>query len=81
AIISILFLIFRLKKADPIEITFVSIVTMVSFMFFSVPFIRYFQPLIFYDSYSCSCDCPSLGIKLCPSPIKKESYLVFKLKI
>lgn len=48
AIISILFLIFRLKKADPIEITFVSIVTMVSFMFFSVPFIRYFQPLIFY---------------------------------
>jgi len=48
AIISILFLIFRLKKADPMEIIFVSIVAMVSFMFFSVPFIRYFQPLIFY---------------------------------
>jgi len=43
-----LFILFRFKKADLFEITIISIITMASFMFFSVPFIRYFQPLIFY---------------------------------
>ena len=48
SIIVLLFLIFRLKKADLFEIIIVSIVVTASVMFFSNPFVRYFQPLIFY---------------------------------
>lgn len=83
AIISIFFLIFRLKKADPIEITFVSIVAMVSFMFFSVPFIRYFQPLIFYgilktkEFFTISLDLKFIKRKI----IFDNNLLVFYLSI
>ena len=48
SILVLLFLIFRLKKADLFEIVIVSIVATASFMFFSNPFVRYFQPLLFY---------------------------------
>lgn len=48
SIIVILFLLFRLKKADLFEIIIVSIVVTASIMFFSNPFVRYFQPLLFY---------------------------------
>jgi hypothetical protein len=48
SIIVLLFLIFRLRKADLFEIIIVSIVVTASIMFFSNPFVRYFQPLIFY---------------------------------
>ena len=48
SIIVILFLLFRLKKADLFEIITVSIVAVASIMFFSNPFVRYFQPIIFY---------------------------------
>lgn len=47
-IITILYIIFRLKKADLFEVVILSIVVTASFMFFSNPFIRYFQPLLFY---------------------------------
>ena len=42
------FLIFRLKKADLVEITFVSISITVMFMFFTLPYLRYFQPLLIF---------------------------------
>lgn len=42
------YLIFRIKKGDIVENIFVSIFTMASFMFFSNPYIRYFQSYIFY---------------------------------
>ena len=48
SIIVILFIIFRLKKADLFEIIIFSCVATASIMFFSNPFIRYFQPLLFY---------------------------------
>ena len=48
SILIILFLLFRLKKADIFEIIIFSIVVTASIMFFSNPFVRYFQPLIFY---------------------------------
>ena len=48
AIISISYIFFRLKKAGIIEITFFSILVMALFLFFSIPFIRYFQPLLIY---------------------------------
>ncbi len=48
AIISLSYIFFRLKKAGIIEITFFSILIMVIFLFFSKPFIRYFQPLLIY---------------------------------
>ena len=48
SILIILFLLFRLKKADIFEIIIFSIVVTASVMFFSNPFVRYFQPLIFY---------------------------------
>ncbi len=48
SIIILLFLLFRLKKADLFETIIVSILVVASIMFFSNPFIRYFQPLIFY---------------------------------
>ncbi|MFX0017152.1 MAG: hypothetical protein ACFFBT_01815 [Promethearchaeota archaeon] len=47
-IISIFYIFFRLKKAGIIEITFFSILVMAVFLFFSLPFIRYFQPLLIY---------------------------------
>lgn len=47
-IISIAYIFFRLKKAGIIEITFFSILVMAFFLFFSVPYIRYFQPLLIY---------------------------------
>jgi len=48
SILIVIFLIFRLKKADLFEIIIFSIVVTASIMFFSNPFVRYFQPLIFY---------------------------------
>lgn len=48
SILIILFLLFRLKKADIFEIIIFSIVVTASVMFFSNPFVRYFQPLLFY---------------------------------
>ncbi len=48
AILVILFLFFRLKKADLFEIIIFSTVVTASVMFFSNPFVRYFQPIIFY---------------------------------
>jgi len=48
AIISLIYIFFRLKKAGIIEITFFSILVMAFFLFFSKPFIRYFQPLLIY---------------------------------
>lgn len=47
-VITLLYIIFRLKKADLFEITILSIVVTASILFFSNPFIRYFQPLLFY---------------------------------
>ena len=46
--ITIVFLVFRLKKADLIEITFASITITASFLFFTLPFIRYFQPILIF---------------------------------
>ena len=48
SILIILYLIFRFKKADLFELVIFSIVVTASVMFFSNPFVRYFQPLIFY---------------------------------
>ena len=48
AVLTVLYLIFRFRKADLFEIVFISIVIMASFIFFSNPFIRYFQPFIFF---------------------------------
>ena len=42
------FLIFRLKKADLVEITFASITITAMFMFFSFPYLRYFQPILIF---------------------------------
>ncbi|TFG13420.1 MAG: hypothetical protein EU531_09805 [Promethearchaeota archaeon] len=47
AVLAVSFLLFRFKKADALEIIFVSIFVMASFIFFSNPYIRYFQPFIF----------------------------------
>lgn len=48
AIMSLSYIFFRLKKAGIIEITFFSILVMAVLLFFSKPFIRYFQPLLIY---------------------------------
>ncbi|MFX0076195.1 MAG: hypothetical protein ACFE96_12185 [Candidatus Hermodarchaeota archaeon] len=48
SILTILFLIFRLRKADLFEIIIFSTIVIASFMFFSNPFVRYFQPILFY---------------------------------
>ncbi len=42
------FLLFRLKKADLIETTSVSIAITAMFMFFTLPYLRYFQPLLIF---------------------------------
>ena len=42
------FFVFRLKKADLIENLFVSISITAMFMFFTVPYLRYFQPLLIF---------------------------------
>jgi hypothetical protein len=47
-VITIAFLVFRLKKADILECIFVSITITAMFLFFTVPFIRYFQPLLIF---------------------------------
>lgn len=46
--ISLLYILFRIKKAGIIEITFFSIFVFAVLLFFSKPFIRYFQPLLIY---------------------------------
>lgn len=48
AIVGLFYIIFRLKKAELIEITFFSIFIFALFLFFSLPFIRYFQPVLLY---------------------------------
>ena len=48
ALISGFYIFFRLRKADLLEITFVSIFAMAIFMFFSNPYIRYFQALLLF---------------------------------
>jgi hypothetical protein len=47
-VLTLLYLIFRFRKADNFELIFISIMIMASFIFFSNPYIRYFQPFIFY---------------------------------
>jgi len=47
AVLTVLYLIFRFRKAGTFEIVFISIFIMTSFIFFSNPYIRYFQPFIF----------------------------------
>ena len=47
-VLTILFLLVRLKKADLLEIIIFSTVVTASVMFFSNPFVRYFQPILFY---------------------------------
>ena len=46
--ISGVFLVWRLRKADLIETTFVSILIVASFMFFTNPYVRYFQPILIF---------------------------------
>ena len=48
AIISLAYIFLRFKKAGIFELTFFSILVMAIFLFFSKPFIRYFQPLLIY---------------------------------
>ena len=48
AVLTVLYLGFRFRKADTFEIVFASIFIMVSFIFFSNPYIRYFQPFILF---------------------------------
>ncbi len=48
AIMGLLYIFFRLKKAGIIEMTFFSILIIAVLLFFSKPFIRYFQPLLIY---------------------------------
>lgn len=43
-----LYVFIRFKNADIFEITFVSIFVMALFIFFSAPYIRYFQPLLIF---------------------------------
>ena len=47
-VITGVFLVFRLKKADLVETTFVSISITAMFMFFTLPYLRYFQPLLIF---------------------------------
>ena len=47
-LIAILFIIFRMKNSDIFETTIVSIMAMASFMIFSLPYLRWFQSIIFY---------------------------------
>ena len=47
-VITGIFLVFRLKKADLVEITFVSISITAMFMFFTLPYLRYFQPILIF---------------------------------
>lgn len=46
--ISLFYIFLRIKKADIIELTFFSILIFAVLLFFSKPFIRYFQPLLIY---------------------------------
>ncbi|MFX0138442.1 MAG: hypothetical protein ACFFDN_32670 [Candidatus Hodarchaeota archaeon] len=48
ASIFLLFILFRLHKSDHIEISILSIITLGTFMFFSYPYLRWFQAAIFY---------------------------------
>ena len=48
ALIAVLFIIFRLKDTNTFEIIIISIIAMASFMFFSYPYLRWFQSIIFY---------------------------------
>ena len=46
--IFISFMLFRLKKSDTFEIIIISIVALGTYLFFSWPFLRWFQSIIFY---------------------------------
>jgi hypothetical protein len=48
ASLTIMFLIFRLKKSNDFEILFFSLIVMGSFMIFSFPYLRWFQSIIIY---------------------------------
>ena len=50
--IFILFLLFRIRKADMFEIITFSIIIMGSFMFFSYPYLRWFQGILFFGILS-----------------------------
>ena len=47
-IIAILFFLLRLKKTDGFEIIIVSIIALGTYLFFSYPYLRWFQSIIFY---------------------------------
>lgn len=47
-VIFALYLIFRINKADLLEMVFLSILITATFLFFSLPFLRYFQPLLIF---------------------------------
>ncbi|MFX1259702.1 MAG: hypothetical protein ACFFAN_17755 [Promethearchaeota archaeon] len=46
--ISILFILLRLKKTDSFEIIIISIIALGTYLFFSYPYLRWFQSIIFY---------------------------------
>lgn len=47
-LITLFFIIFRLRKSNDFEIIIISIIAMASFMIFSYPYLRWFQSIIFY---------------------------------
>jgi len=47
-ILILIFIIFRLKKSNPLEISIISIISMALLLFFIFPFIRWFQVILFY---------------------------------
>ncbi|MFX0083993.1 MAG: hypothetical protein ACFE94_19780 [Candidatus Hodarchaeota archaeon] len=47
-LIALFFIFYRLKESDTFEIIIVSIIAMGSFMFFSFPYLRWFQSILFY---------------------------------
>lgn len=67
--IFILYILFRLKKAEIFEILFIAIIILASIVFFSVPFIRYFQPIVFFGILK---EKEFFSIKLNLKIIKKE---------
>ncbi|MFX1392863.1 MAG: hypothetical protein ACFFAH_04730 [Promethearchaeota archaeon] len=46
--IAILFILLRLKKTDPFEIIFISVIALGTYLFFSYTYLRWFQSVIFY---------------------------------
>ncbi|MFX0105284.1 MAG: hypothetical protein ACFE75_07320, partial [Candidatus Hodarchaeota archaeon] len=47
-IIAFLFIFFRLREADAFEISIISTIGTASFMFFTYPYLRWFQAILFY---------------------------------